>query len=154
MLNNLLFFIVIILCNINSNAQNIMLEKLNSLERISINLPGKINIKYQSDSIKWKQKVKVLDYHFPILTVMKNKNDTILLNVSNILSMKTSTPIKNTTLVFSSLVTSLITVVPIKEVIRGDVFLLLLVIPSGYVTYLSITNIGTKYNTKTKWSFY
>jgi len=88
MSNKLLLFIVLFLANFIANAQYIKLEKMNSLDKKTIQLPKKIKLVYQTDSLCFNQKVNVIDYHFPNLTVVKNKKDTSLLNVKNISNLK------------------------------------------------------------------
>ncbi len=154
MLNKLILFIVLFLANLIANAQYIKLEKMNSLDKKTIQLPKKIKLVYQTDSLSFKQKVNVIDYHFPYVTVVKNKKDTLLLNVKNISYLKIGTPLRNPVLVLSTFITSVTTLAGLAGMADGDLSLMLLVIPSGYLTYKSVTKIGDRYNTKTKWSFY
>ena len=67
MLNKLILFIVLFLANLIANAQYIKLEKMNSLDKKTIQLPKKITLVYQTDSLSFKEKVNVIDYHFPNL---------------------------------------------------------------------------------------
>ncbi len=109
MSNKLLLFIVLFLANLIANAQYIKLEKMNSLDKKTIQLPKKIKLVYQTDSLSFKQKVNVSDYHFPYVTVVKNKKDTLLLNVKNISYLKIGTPLRNPVLVLSTFITSVTT---------------------------------------------
>jgi hypothetical protein len=76
------------------------------------------------------------------------------LNVISITSLKVSTPIKNTALVFSTYFTTSMFIAGIVELNRGHTEFLVISMLGGFLSYKSITNFGTKYNTKNKWSFY
>jgi len=156
MSNKLLLFMVFFLANFIANAQYIKLEKMNSLDRISIKTPKKLIIKYQTDSGITKIKGKALSYQFPYLTILKNKKDTLTLNVKNIVFVRNHSNFITTLLYAAAFETSLISFAFFMDAgYSGNVIAYWLISASaGTLTYYELKSANKRYNTKTKWSFY
>jgi hypothetical protein len=156
MLNKLLVFIVLILFSIISNAQNIALEKQNSLDKIAIKTPKKLILKFQTDSGIIKIKCKTLSYQFPYLTIVNDKKDTLILNVKNIVFLRKHSNFITTLLYMGAFETSLISFAFFMDAKYSDnaIAYWLISATAGTLTYYQLKSANKRYNTKTKWSFY
>lgn len=156
MLNKLLVFIVFFLFNSILNAQFITLEKQNSLDKIAVKMSKKLILKYQTDSGIIKIKGKSLSYQFPYLTIVKDKKDTLILNVKNIVFLRNHSNFVTTLLYLGAFESSLISFAFFMDArYSGNAMAYWLISASaGTLTYYQLKSANKRYNTKTKWSFY
>jgi hypothetical protein len=86
----MLKYLILWLCFIgimSGNAQQIVLKKNGTLNRYTIDMPNKLEVKYFTDSSINNFKAKVIAYEFPNMTV-RVKKDTFIIDVRKITEVK------------------------------------------------------------------
>ena len=154
MLSKLHLFFLFVLFSVFAEAQNIRLQKNETLKKREIKLCKGILIEYSNAGTMKIVSGKAFRYEFPFL-FLKTKSDTLQVDVRNIKSIGIHHQLEALN-VTGAILAPFITTLFLLDIASGVAFPLekILFLPGGVLSYYCIKAWPHRYNTETEWSFY
>jgi hypothetical protein len=135
------------------NAQNIHLQKNQTLKKNGIKLPKMLSIEYKDSGNIKSIRGKGIQYKFPFLFLVEEK-DTFRIDVKNVSKIKYNNSIVAPLVVVGFGLTSVASIAGLLDFLNGNYYEGFLFIGAGYIAYNLYRKLPKEFDTKTEWHFY